>query len=77
MAPPLQRECALMSASVNPIAGPAAQTTALVAAVMSSPHICCHLVSFLKLYIVVLLVAPWRQKYATRRCMSATGHHWK
>ena len=76
MALPVQRERALMSASANLIAGPAAWTMALMAAVMSSPRICCHLMAFLKLERGVSLVAPWRQRYANWRCMAATEHPW-
>ena len=55
-----------MSALVNPISGPAAQTMALMAAVILSPRICCHLLPFLKLEIGVAPVALWRQMRATR-----------
>ena len=73
MAPPAQRERALISALVNPIAGPAARTTALISEMMSSPCICCHLVAFLKLERGFSLVAPWRQMV----CHSEThGRHW-
>ena len=60
MPPPAQRERALMSALVNPIAGPAAQTKALMAAVILSPRIYYHLVAFLKLDRCVSLVVSWR-----------------
>ena len=76
MAPPDHSDRALMSALVNPIDGPAARMTDLMAAVMLSPVICCHLVAFLKLERGVSLVTPWRQRYATQRRMSATGHTW-
>ena len=49
MPPPARREHVLMSASAKPIHGPAARTTALMAAVMSSPRIYCHLLTFLYL----------------------------
>ena len=60
-----------MSASVKPIDGPAAHTTAMTAAVVSSPWICCHLLLF-----SVLPVALWRCRYATRQHMAATEHPW-
>ena len=44
MTPPENRERAMMSASVKPIDRPADRTTDLMAAVMSSPRICFHLV---------------------------------
>ena len=76
MAPSVCRDSSLMSALVKLIAGPAAQTTAPIAAVMLSPLIFCHLVAFLKLDRGVSLVAPWLQRYATRQRMTATGHPW-
>ena len=76
MAPPALRERALMPASVNPITGPAARTTALMAAVMLSPLICCHLEAFLKLERGIFLLAPWRRRYATWRRMTTTGNPW-
>ena len=63
-----------MSALVNPISGPAAQTMALMAAVILSPRIFCHLLPFLKLEIGVAPVALWRQMRATRWHIAATGH---
>ena len=65
-----------MSASVNPIAGPTDRTTALMAAFIFSPLICCHLVDFLKIERGVLLVDPWRRKYPTRQRMAAIIHLW-
>ena len=76
MHPPLQRECALMSALVKPIDEPADQTIALMAAIMLSPWIFCHILPFLKLEIGVSAVAPWRCRYATWRHMAAIGHSW-
>ena len=73
---PARRECALMSASVKPIDGPSDRTMDMMAAVMSSPRICCHLLPYLKLDIGVSPVAPWRRRYANRQCMAATGHSW-
>ena len=63
--PAAQMKSALMSSTVKFFYGTADCTMALVAAVMSSPWICFHLLPFLKLEIGVLPVAPWRHKYAT------------
>ena len=49
-----------MSALLNQIDGPAARTMALMAAAISSPQICCHLLPFLKLEIGVVPVVPLR-----------------
>ena len=65
-----------MSSKVKPIDVPAYFTMALMAAVISPPWIYCHLLPFLKLEIGVLPVARWHHRYATRRCMAATGHSW-
>ena len=57
---PMQMERALMSASVNPMAVLAARTTVLMAAVISYPLICCHVLPLLMLEIGVSPVAPLR-----------------
>ena len=65
-----------MYALVKPSDGTADQTTALMAAVMSSTWICYHLLPILKLEIGILPVAPWRRRCANRQLMTATGHYW-
>ena len=65
-----------MSDLVKLIDGPSSWTTALMAAVISSPRICCHLLPLLKLQIGVSLVVPWFSSYATWKFMDATGNPW-
>ena len=76
MPPPVRRECMLMSALVNPVDGNYARTTDLMAAMMSSPKICCHLLTFLKLEMGILSLLFWRHRYATCQRMAATRHSW-
>ena len=76
MDPAARSECALMFDLVKLIGRPAAKTTALMAAVMSYPWICCHLLPCLKLEIDVSPEVPWSHRYATRRLMAATGNPW-
>ena len=65
-APPARRDRVLISALVKLMAGTATWTTALIAAVISLPKICCHLLLFFTTNMGVSLVAPWRQRYATQ-----------
>ena len=65
-----------MSALLNQIDGPAARTMSLMAAAISSPQICSHLLPFLKLEIGVVPVVPLLRRYVTWQRMAATGHPW-